>query len=79
MNLREYENAEMELCVELMYNPKAIKITYSFMQYLEAKYVDKMELSSSLNALDGEVSRKFMGFPIIVDSTIKHPYYEIVE
>ncbi len=79
MNSREYETAELELCVELMYNPKAIKVTYNFLKYLENKYVDKMELVLLPNTLDDGVSYKFMGFPLIVDSTIKHPYYEIVE
>lgn len=78
MDTNEYTNVEAELCVELMCNPKAIKVTADFLQYLENKYANKMELLLSSNTLDEGLSFKFMGFPLILDSTIDNPYYEVV-
>ena len=79
MDLREYETTELQMCIELMYRPKAIKVTYDFFKYLENEYANKMELTVLPNTLDEGVSYKYMGYPLIIDSTIKHPYYEIIE
>ena len=78
MSTEEYMNAEAELCMELIYNPKAVKVTDGFLQYLENEYINKMELYLFRNTLDEGTSYKFMGFPLILDDTIDNPYYEVI-
>jgi hypothetical protein len=54
--------------------PKAIKVTNEFLQYIEAKYKTEVVLVNSAQGLTHE----FVGVPVFVDNTIKHPYYEFV-
>ena len=78
MDTKEYRAAEADLCVELMCNPKAVKVTVDFLHYLESKYAGCTELALSLNVPDEGISFKFMGIPLLIDNTIDNPYYEVV-
>ena len=54
--------------------PTAIKVTDEFLAYLEANCKSDVVLVNSAQGY----AEKFMGFPVYVDNTINHPYYEFV-